>query len=304
MPTRGRTGDKPVRDPGLKPALKALRARPRVNALATYGIRAAMRASGSTIEPAIKHLPRVGMTRSRLPNGRVAKFWSLGDDWVPNQVFWRGWEGYEPESARLFYAYALTARATIDVGAHVGFYAVLAGLANPAGRVFALEPMPHVYERLRMNLELNELPNVLPIQAAAGTVAGEADFFHGDTAIPCSASLAHGFIAPYHASVRSTRVPVVRIDELVAEHAIDHVDLVKLDTETTEPDVLDGMRETLARDRPRIFCEVLPQADAERLTALLRPLGYRFHLLTEAGAIERDAVQVDDRHFNQLFTPQ
>jgi FkbM family methyltransferase len=44
--------------------------------------------------------------------------------------------------APLFWRLACKARVTLDIGAHVGYYSVLAGMANPAGTVFAFEPLP------------------------------------------------------------------------------------------------------------------------------------------------------------------
>jgi hypothetical protein len=63
---------------------------------------------GRDFEVAIKHLPRTGPVRSRLPNGEVLRLWSRGDDWISNQVFWRGWSGYEPETTPLFFELAVT----------------------------------------------------------------------------------------------------------------------------------------------------------------------------------------------------
>lgn len=286
---------------GSKRALKALRASQPFNAVATSSARAAMRLTGRQIEPIVKHLPRTGITTATLPNGRVAKFWSRGDDWVPNQVYWRGWDGYEPEMTPLFYAAARQARVTIDVGAHVGFYAIVAALANPEGQVHAFEPIPGAHARLVRNLELSNVTNVEAVNAAAGTDSGEADLFHGKSEIPCSAGLSRDFVGALNPNARATSVKVIKLDDYVSDRKITAVDLVKLDTETTEPDVLSGLAETLARHRPKIFCEVLPQADSQRLTSLLEPLGYRFSLLTENGPLERNRVEADERYWNQLF---
>ncbi len=88
------------------------------------------------------------------------------------------------------------------------------------------------------------------------------------------------------AEIVATEVPVVTLDEYARELGIGRVDLVKIDTETTEPDVLAGMRAVLERDRPTIFCEVLSGHDAEsRIEAQLAPLGYRFHRLGPAGPV-------------------
>jgi len=61
---------------------------------------------------------------------------------------------------RRWFHLAARAGIVLDVGAHVGFYALLAAHANPKGRVFAFEPHPSVYGRLIRNLSLNGVENV------------------------------------------------------------------------------------------------------------------------------------------------
>ena len=58
----------------------------------------------------IRHLHRHGQVRSTLPNGRTLRMWSRGDDWVSNQLFWRGWNGYETETSGLFFRLATRAK--------------------------------------------------------------------------------------------------------------------------------------------------------------------------------------------------
>src|SRR6202035_1433600 len=102
------------------------------------------------------------------------------DEWIANQIFWRGWQAFEPEQAPLFFRFAERASVTIDVGAHVGFYSVSAGLANPESHVYSFEPLPRVFQRLQRNVQINHVHNVEPILAAVGSTDGVADFFSTD----------------------------------------------------------------------------------------------------------------------------
>ena len=272
-----------------------------LNAIATQGVRSACAALGVRSEWAIRHLHHVGRVRSRLPNGRDLVLWSLADDWVSNQVFWLGWEGYEPETAPVFFRLASQARVTVDVGAYVGFYSLLAAHANPAGRVFAFEPLPANFQRLRINVARNRLPNVECMGAAVGDREGAQEFFHSPSGLPCSSSLSKEFMASLP-DLTSTNVPVTTIDALCAEKTLT-VDLLKIDTETTEPTVLRGAAQTLARDRPAIVCEVLAGHDTgPALETLLRPLGYGYFLLTPEGPRPMDHIQGHPEWLNYLFT--
>jgi FkbM family methyltransferase len=287
----------------LKTLLKVVRAWAPLNVAMTATSRFALRLLGRQNEFLIKHLPRVGTVRDRLPNGRTLTLWSRGDDWVANQVYWRGWAGYEPGSSALFFRLATRSRVTLDIGAHVGFYALLAGHANPAGTVVAFEPLPFVLGRLRRNVLLNGLGNVECVGAAVGSAAGSADFYHAAVDVPCSSSLSYDFMRPTVGLARSP-VRVVALDEFLAERGLCDVGLIKIDTETTEADVFRGARNLLAQARPLILCEVLPGHGVEEpLQALLGPLGYSFYLLHPDGPQPRSRIVADPVWLNYLFAP-
>ncbi|HKR60676.1 MAG TPA: hypothetical protein VJS64_13230, partial [Pyrinomonadaceae bacterium] len=133
---------------GIRATLKTVRASRSLNHLATTTLRGLFSITGHQPEFLIKHLPRIGLTAVKLPNGKTLKLEASGEEWIPTQMFWRGWQGYEPETAALFYELAQGAATVIDVGAHAGFYSVLASLANPHARVFACEPLPRVFASL------------------------------------------------------------------------------------------------------------------------------------------------------------
>ena len=295
-------------------ALKRLRAWPPLNRLATGSARAALSLAGVRSEFVVRHLHRVGSVASRLPNGRLLRLWSRADDWVSNQVYWRGWTGYEPETAPLFYLLASRARVTLDVGAYVGFFSLLAAHANAAGRVWAFEPLAEAFERLRENVARNDLGNVVLAQTAVGREVGQADFFHmragaipqvasdAKASIPCSSSLSESFMRS-SGEVESRRVPVTTLDSHLSAPERARVDLVKIDTESTEPDVLSGARQLLEASHPAIVCEVLPGRGTERLLEeQLFPLGYHAYHLTPQGPARQQRILGHPEWLNYLFS--
>lgn len=288
----------------LKSSAKRLRQAAAFNWLLTVPLRGALSLFDARWEWAIRHLPRSGQVRARLPGGSTLVLWSQGDDWVSNQVFWRGWAGYEPETAPVFLRLAARARVTIDIGAHVGFYALLAGLANPSARIFAFEPMPGALQRLRRHVGLNRLRNVECLPYAVGEVDGEVDlYFPRGNPVPCSAGLSAAFYAPWAEAMDLMRVSCVTLDAFVRERKLDTVDLVKIDVEGTEPAVLRGARATLERYHPDIVCEVLGSTrTCDALAEELAPLGYSFYLLTPLGPSSRVRPDPDPNYMNYLFS--
>jgi len=289
-------------DGRLKSILKNLRVSQPFNWIATSTVKAVLRASNRPSEFIIKHLHRVGRIRTRLPNGRMLSLCSWADDWIPNQVYWRGWDGYEPETVPVFFRLCATASVTVDIGAHVGLYSLLAAHANPKGHVYAFEPMPNSFARLCTNIGANKLHNVTALDCAVGDCTGERPFFYTPTDIPCSASLSREFMESAD-TLSHMNVSVIRLDEFGKQRRVGRIDVLKVDTESTEPDVLRGAREILQRDRPAIICEVLRGRGTEgRLDELLRPLGYKYFWLTADGPLQQEEIVGRDPWMNYLFT--
>jgi FkbM family methyltransferase len=285
----------------LRRAAKRLRYSQPFNAIVTAAVRACLRSFGTEWVGAVKHLHRVGPVVSTLPNGTRMRLWSRADDWVSNQVFWKEWKGYEPETSPLFFEYATRARATLDIGAYVGFFTLLAAHANPQAQVVAFEPLPPVFRRLQVNVRRNSLDNVVCVNAAVGSSVGRADFFHTALGLPCSSSLSLRFMEGT-SGLTQTEVEVTTIDQFLAEHPLDAIDLVKIDTESTEPEVLSGMSGLLDRSRPVIFCEVLPgQGTGAALARILEPLGYAFFHLRPEGPARVDQIVGHPESLNYLF---
>ena len=289
----------------IKQALKRARASQPFNRLAASALKGLFAATGWRSEFVIKHLPRTGAMSVPLPGGRALRLNASGEDWIPTQLFWRGWLGYEPEVTPLFYQLAQQTETIFDVGAHVGFFSLLAAIANPNARVFAFEPLARIFARLEQNIALNKLTNLRPLCVAVGERAGVQDFYFPESDAPVASSLRSDMLLASLPPevVQHVPVPVVTLDQIVAEYNIARVGLVKLDTERTEHEVLAGARLMLARDHPDIFCEVWPDAgNARQLTDLLRPLGYRFFQLTNSGTHEHTEIAGSTQDLNYLFT--
>jgi len=290
----------------VKRALKRLRYSQPFNRLATAAARSLCRAFGTTPEIFPRHLHRVGDVVEPLPNGETLKLFSKGDDWVSNLVFWKGWKAYEPGTIDLFYRLATRAEVVLDIGAYVGCFTLIAGLANRKARVYAFEPMEAIHRRLVENVARNGLAAAECLNVAVSDRAGEARFFFSQSALreglPTSSSLSESFMQGA-SELAGVDVKVVTIDDFCSGRSIERVDLVKIDTETTEPSVLRGMKQTLKRDRPAIVCEVLAgRVDANALDAELRPLGYQYFLLTPDGPKVRSAIEGHPEFLNYLFT--
>src|SRR5438067_2674206 len=85
-------------------------------------------------------------------------------------------QSYERFSANLLLNILTRAELFIDVGAHYGFYTLLAAKNHPHLEVLAFEPVPQTFEVLRRNLALHQLQTFTAYQAAVSGTCGTASF--------------------------------------------------------------------------------------------------------------------------------
>jgi FkbM family methyltransferase len=155
---------------------------------------------------------------------------------------------------------------------------------------------------LKNNVAINGLSNVECVASAVGERDGAAEFYYVGTTLPTSSSLSFNFMRSAE-NLESDTIPVTTLDSFVRDKMIDRLDLVKIDTETTEPEVLRGMQRTLSRDCPTIVCEVLKGRGTEQaLEAVLGPLGYSYYLLTPEGPRPQARIEGHPEWLNYLFT--
>ncbi len=167
----------------------------------------------------------------------------------------RGDDGYEERFHDALLGAVREGDEIWDVGANVGFYTeLLARRAGDGGTVRAFEPAPHCFEQLRRRTEEKELRNVQLHQVALGAEAGsmQMEIFED----PEQGS--HRVIGPGEGGAgATTRVVVVRGDELRAREQLGVPQVVKIDVEGFEEEVIQGMEQTLRDPACRaIFCEV------------------------------------------------
>jgi FkbM family methyltransferase len=252
----------------------------------------------------LARIPFFGIARVRLRPGLVVALESDGGDLIASAIDWRGLAGWEPETFTALQRLLPTVATCFDIGASTGVFSLTVALDDPRRRVFAFEAAPGMLARLRRNLELNRATNVEVVEGAVCDHRGTIDLFiPPGLSLPFGASTLESFRSP------GERLPVraVQLDEFVTGRGIERVELLKLDTEGTEPRVLAGARALLARDEPWIVCEVLHGLTESALHEVLDPLGYRYFAIGARGLERRERIVGDPtyRDRNWLFaTPR
>ena len=247
----------------------------------------------------------MGHVTARLPDGKKLRLLSdgrSGKDRVVRKVAGRDVADYEPETMAVFFALLEHSTHVVDVGAYSGIFALTAAAGSPDRRVYAFEPVPQIAARLKSHTLLNRLDNLTVETCAVGEVDGQTTLFVPATtwSLPTSSSTRAGF---FDETVPIT-VPIVSLDTYMAGRGMPRIDLMKIDTESTEHLVLAGASQVIAKSKPAIICEVLAESDEAKLQRFFRLTDYRYFLITDEGLVEMQAIRGEDRsgHFkNYLF---
>lgn len=169
---------------------------------------------------------------------------------------------YELEQTRLFTRHVGPGHVMFDIGAHVGYYSLLAGrLVGNRGKVVAFEPSPENYFYLRKHVARNRVP-VLTQELAVGNENATVFFTAGS-----------GSGTGHVAAKGEVTVPMRRLDDWANERGLSPTHL-KVDVEGAEEAVLEGARETIQRARPFIFLSTHGADIHQRCCELLSGLDY------------------------------
>jgi len=194
-----------------------------------------------------------------------------GKKWIIGSGVFGYWLGtYELEKQKLFGKIVKKGDVVYDVGAHVGFYTLLAAeLVGPNGKVFAFEPLPRNIFYLKKHIKINKCNNVEIIEAAVSDKEGETNFLESESTT--SRLDQKG----------SLKVKTVSLDNLWREGKVLPPDLIKIDVEGAELEVLKGAKDLIETKKPTIFLSVHTKDIRKKCHQFLMMNGYNLDGSTE-----------------------
>ena len=229
---------------------------------------------------------------------------SNGDD--PCAINILHFRKFEPHSMRLWCQLAREATKILDIGANVGVYSLTAAAIRTDIPIFAFEPNPHAYGRVRINKMKNGFKNIHEVHAAVGHEDTLADF---SWILRDTGQISSGGGLGTHEGrndVERTVVRMMKIDKMPVARELGPRGLVKVDVEGAELAVFTGMRETIANHKPDIILETFHAPTCDRINDMVLPLGYSVFLIDEAGYLTETGRLMpalrNSSNFNQFLT--
>ena len=150
----------------------------------------------------------------------------------------------------------------LDIGANIGTHTI--PISKHVDRVMAFEPDPDNFDLLVKNLAMTMCKNVTtaPVAIADTTTQVGTLFDYGKTTLTGAGN-----------------IPCTSIDEI---QDLPKVDFVKIDVEGMELQVLQGMRNTIAKDKPQMLIEMQDATTYPETFDFLQQQGYRIYWLPVA----------------------
>ncbi|MBD2297291.1 FkbM family methyltransferase [Nostoc sp. FACHB-190] len=204
-----------------------------------------------------------------------------GKRWITGSSQHGCWLGsYEYDKQILFEQTIREGSIVFDLGAHTGFYTLLAStLVGAKGKVFAFEPMPTNIKYLKQHIQLNSISNVTVIESAVSDTTG-IDYFEFNS------SSFQGQLS----SKGTLEVKTVNLDNLIFNGEIPNPNYIKIDVEGAEMKVFDGAKSMLMNAHPTIFLATHSHELHKQCIDFLTSLGYTIKAIGNSKIEESEEI--------------
>jgi FkbM family methyltransferase len=175
-------------------------------------------------------------------------------------IFFAGVPNYQPADTDVI----------LDVGAHIGTFAVLAASKVPRGTVYAIEACQNTYSYLRINAALNRLENLSTFHLALSDRRGTCTLYYD------SGNWGHSTVS--RLSNRSEVVECCTLQQFFDENRIDKCSFIKFNCEGAEFPILmsspPGLLSRVQRMLVLYHCDLWTKNTLEELLTHLQASGF------------------------------
>ena len=188
-----------------------------------------------------------------------------GYKWIESRNYGRAYSKgyYEPDVLRCLAHFLEKESIFFDIGGHAGYLSLYG--SRLADKVYTFEPDKINFSFFKKIIHLNSVKNIFPFNVGIGSKEGKLFFQSGSTSSTGRVS-----------DQGTIPIDVISIDEFIEANDISRLDVIKIDVEGFGAEVLKGMKMTLRKFRPVIFCEVHNIDEFDEVRKLVE-FGYVFY---------------------------
>ncbi len=189
-----------------------------------------------------------------------------------------------------------------DIGGNVGWYTINLKKHYKDLNIFTFEPIPKTFEMLTENCELNKIPTDNLFNIGFSDEDKDAVFYVYPEG--CGNSSLQNLSG--NSTVKEIRAKLKRIDTFIKENNL-KIDYIKIDVEGAEFLAFKGAYETIKRDKPIIFTELLRKWSAKfnyhpnDVIKWFKDLGYACYFLNQEKLSKIDMITDDTLETNFFF---
>jgi FkbM family methyltransferase len=169
-------------------------------------------------------------------------------NFIDASIYYTG--DYEPYLKKHFKNLIKKGDFILDIGANIGFHTLyFAELTGVNGKVFSFEPIPINFDALQRNIELNQFPQIKPVNKALGNINMQMNVhINQDAQNPGAFNL-------FENGEKNTIIACIKGDDYLAENKISKINFIKVDVEGFELEVFKGLTKTIQNSKPIIIFE-------------------------------------------------
>ena len=139
----------------------------------------------------------------------------------------------------------------IDIGANIGYYALLEAKIAKKGKVYAIEPVSENRKFLIENIKLNNYKNISVYPYAISDKTGKKQIYVYDKKNWSSFTK-----NPFGKIIKNDEVNAIKLDDFIKLNLKKSPTFIRMDTEGHEYEIINGMKKILESKKPlKLFIE-------------------------------------------------
>lgn len=172
----------------------------------------------------------------------------------------------------------------VDIGAHIGMFAIYAAHKAKNGKVISFEPFIKNYELLESNAKINNLKNLKTQNVAVGKKNGQQRLYLS----PDNNTGGHSLYLKTENNDSFVDIPTISYNSMIENYKLDKIDYLKLDCEGAEYDILFNASKQAISKIEKIVMECHPHKDntKEKMIEFLKDSGFELIIDNSAQTTE------------------